>query len=50
MLPDKIPYSSLVDLIFEGESMTGLHFQQNIVDSLYAINYDSLAEIGLLEF
>lgn len=39
---EKIPTDSLVDLLYEGESMTDDYFQNRIIDSLYAINYESL--------
>ena len=42
----KIPTDSLVDLLYEGESMTDDFFQNRIIDSLYAINYESLDAIG----
>ena len=47
---DKIPTESLVDVLYEGESMTDERFQSNIVDSLYSINYDSLKAIGHFDF
>jgi len=46
---NKIPTNSLVDIIYEGESMTDRLFQQKIIDSLFPINHDSLAAIGQLE-
>jgi len=42
----KIPTDSLVDLLYEGESMTDAFFQNRIIDSLYSINYESLDAIG----
>ena len=42
----KIPTDSLVDLLYEGETMTDAFFQNRIIDSLYAINYESLDAIG----
>ncbi len=47
---DKIPTESLVDVLYEGESMTDECFQSNIIDSLYTINYDSLEAIGHFDF
>ena len=46
---EKIPTESLVDLLYEGESMTDAIFQSNIIDSLYAINYESLDAVGHFE-
>ena len=43
---EKIPTDSLVDLLYEGESMTDAFFQNRIIDSLYAINYESLHAVG----
>ena len=43
---DKIPADSLVDLLYEGESMNDVLFQKRIIDSLYAINHESLAAVG----
>jgi hypothetical protein len=43
---EKIPSESLVDLLYEGESMTDALFQKRIVDSLYAINHESLDAVG----
>lgn len=43
---EKIPTDSLVDLLYEGESMTDDYFQNRIIDSLYAINYESLDAVG----
>jgi hypothetical protein len=46
---EKIPTNSLVDLLYEGESMTDAFFQNRIIDSLYTINYDSLDAVGHFE-
>ncbi len=46
---EKIPTDSLVDLLYEGETMTDAFFQNNIVNSLYDINYESLDAIGHFE-
>lgn len=43
---EKIPTDSIVDLLYEGESMTDDYFQNRIIDSLYAINYESLDAVG----
>lgn len=43
---EKIPTDSLVDLLYEGESMTDAFFQNKIIDSLYSINYESLDAVG----
>ena len=43
---EKIPTDSLVDLLYEGETMTDAFFQNRIIDSLYAINYESLHAVG----
>ena len=43
---EKIPTESLVDLLYAGESMTDAFFQKNIIDPLYAINYESLDAVG----
>jgi hypothetical protein len=43
---EKIPTDSLVDLLYEGETMTDAFFQDKIVDSLYTINYESLDAVG----
>ena len=43
---DKIPTASLIDLIYEGETMSDTHFQERIINALYAINYDCLEAIG----
>ena len=47
---DKIPTNSLVDVLYEGESMTDELFQKKIIDSLYTINFDSLEAIGHFDF
>jgi hypothetical protein len=47
---DKIPTDSLIDVLYEGESMTDERFQKKIIDALYAINYDSLEAIGHFDF
>jgi hypothetical protein len=46
---EKIPTDSLVDLLYEGESMTDAFFQNHIIDPLYVINYESLDAIGHFE-
>jgi hypothetical protein len=46
---EKIPTDSLVDLLYEGETMTDAFFQNKIVNSLYDINYESLDAIGHFE-
>jgi hypothetical protein len=46
---EKIPTDSLVDLLYEGESMTDAFFQNHIIDPLYVINYESLDSIGHFE-
>jgi hypothetical protein len=46
---EKIPTDNLVDLLYEGESMTDTLFQNRIIDSLYAINYESLDAVGHFE-
>lgn len=43
---EKIPTDSLVDLLYEGETMTDAFFQNQIVNSLYDINYESLDAVG----
>jgi hypothetical protein len=43
---EKIPTDSLIDLLYGGESMTDALFQKRIVDSLYAINLESLDAVG----
>jgi hypothetical protein len=43
---EKIPTESLVDLLYAGASMTDVFFQKNIIDPLYAINYESLHAVG----
>jgi hypothetical protein len=43
---EKIPTDSLVDLLYAGASMTDALFQENIIDPLYTINYESLAAVG----
>jgi len=43
---EKIPTDSLVDLLYEGESMTDAFFQNKIINSLYTINYESLDAVG----
>jgi len=47
---DKIPTSSLVDLLYEGELMTDSLFQKKIIDSLFPINYYSLQTVGHFDF
>jgi hypothetical protein len=46
---EKIPTDSLVDLLYQGESMTDAFFQNHIIDSLYVINYESLDAVGHFE-
>jgi hypothetical protein len=46
---EKIPTDSLVDLLYEGETMTDAFFQNKIVNSLYDINYESLNAVGHFE-
>lgn len=43
---EKIPTASIVDLLYEGASMTDDFFQNEIIDSLYDINYESLDAVG----
>ena len=43
---EKIPTDSLVDLLYSGASMTDAFFQENIIDPLYTINYESLDAVG----
>ena len=38
---EKIPSDSLVDLLYAGETMTDAFFQQQVVNALYDINYES---------
>jgi hypothetical protein len=47
---EKIPTDSIVDLLYEGESMTDALFQNQIINSLYAINYESLSAVGHFNF
>ena len=47
---DKIPTYSLVDVLYEGESMTDKHFQEQIINPLFSINYESLKALGHFEF
>jgi len=46
---DKIPTYSLVDVLYEGNSMTDESFQEQIIDPLYTINYESLKALGHFE-
>jgi hypothetical protein len=46
---DKIPSDSLVDVLYEGVSMTDKHFQEQIIDPLFSINYESLKAMGHFE-
>ena len=46
---EKIPTDSLVDLLYEGESMTDDYFQNRIINTLYSINYESLDAVGHFE-
>jgi len=43
---EKIPTASIVDLLYEGESMTDDFFQNRIINSLYEINFESLNAVG----
>jgi hypothetical protein len=43
---DMIPTASLIDLIYSGETMSAVHFQERIINTLYEINYDCLAAVG----
>ena len=47
---DKIPTYSLVDVLYEGESMTDENFQKQVVDPLFSINYKSLKALGHFGF
>lgn len=47
---DKIPTYSLVDVLYEGESMTDKRFQEQIINPLFSINYESLKALGHFEF
>jgi hypothetical protein len=40
-----IPENSLIDILYTGEAMTNVLFQENIVNSLYSINYEMLISI-----
>ena len=42
---EKIPADSLVDLLYEGESMNDILFQKKVIESLYAINHESLSAV-----
>ncbi len=46
---EKIPSDSLVDLLYEGETMTDAFFQQQVVNALYDINFESLDAVGHFE-
>jgi hypothetical protein len=46
---DMIPSYSLVDVLYEGKSMTDEHFQEQVIDPLYTINYESLKALGHFE-
>ena len=46
---DKIPTYSLVDVLYEGKSMTDENFQEQVIDPLYTINYESLKALGHFE-
>lgn len=46
---EKIPSDSLVDLLYEGETMTDAFFQHKVVNALYDINYESLDAVGHFE-
>ena len=43
---EKIPTASIVDLLYEGQTMTDDLFQDQIINSLYDINYESLNAVG----
>jgi hypothetical protein len=43
---EKIPTASIVDLLYEGKSVTDDYFQNKIINSLYDINYESLNAVG----
>jgi hypothetical protein len=43
---NSIPAESLVDLIYEGHLMTEGLFYEEIIESLYEINYESLQAVG----
>jgi len=47
---DKIPTYSLVDVLYLGESMTDKRFQEQIINPLFSINYESLKALGHFEF
>jgi hypothetical protein len=40
-----IPDNSLIDILYTGEAMTNMIFQETIVNSLYSINYEILTSI-----
>lgn len=40
-----IPENSLIDILYTGEAMTNMLFQETIVNSLYSINYEMLTSI-----
>ena len=46
---DMIPTYSLVDVLYEGKSMTDEHFQEQVIDPLFTINYESLKALGHFE-
>jgi len=43
---EKIPTASIVDLLYEGKSVTDDYFQNQIINYLYDINYESLNAVG----
>ena len=47
---EKIPTYSLVDVLYEGESMTDEHFQNQVINPLFSINYKSLRALGHFDF
>jgi hypothetical protein len=40
-----IPENSLIDILYTGEAMTNVLFQETIVNPLYSINYEMLTLI-----
>jgi thiol-disulfide isomerase/thioredoxin len=47
---DKIPTDGLVDLNYDGTSMSDALFQEMIINPLYSINFDSLTSAGTFGF
>jgi hypothetical protein len=43
---NSIPSESLVDLLYDGKFMTDVFFYEQIIASLYEINYESLQAVG----